>query len=92
MVVLIMTPSYQKELINQMRQLQSIKNQKQPKLKLFKKEILILRHFKFSYKKIAHWLNITYKVKVSLSQIHYMTTVMWKNDPFLESVKELPML
>lgn len=92
MVVLIMTPSYQKELINQMRQLQSIKNQKQPKLELFKKEILILRHFKFSYKKIAHWLNITYQVKVSLSQIHYMTTVMWKNDPFLESVKELPML
>lgn len=92
MVALTMSPDYQKELINQMRQLQSIKNQKQSKLESFKKEILTLRHFNFSYKKIIRWLNDTYQIKVSLSKIHYMTTVIWKNDPFLESVKELPML
>ncbi len=85
-----MKSHYQKELINQMRKTQCNKNKKSSKLEAFKKEILILRHFKFSYKKIAHWLDSTYQVKASLSQIHHMINYVWKDDPFLETINKHP--
>ena len=85
-----MNSNYRKELINQMNLLQDAKNQNTSKLEAFKKEILILRHYNFSYKKISNWLNQTHNMRASLSHIHYMTTSIWKNDPFLETIKSLP--
>ncbi len=83
----MMKPKIQKQLINQMRQIQDSKNKRTSKLESFKKEIIILRHFNFTYKEISIWLDKKHKTKASLSQIHYMITIVWKDDPFKEKIK-----
>ncbi|MCG9692917.1 hypothetical protein L1D55_14405 [Vibrio sp. Isolate22] len=84
-----MKPKYSESLINQMRQIQRDKKKKNSKLESFKKEILILRHVNLSYKKISIWLDNKHNTKASLSQIHYMTSVAWKDDPFLKDIKSM---
>ncbi|MFV8454175.1 hypothetical protein ACNO5M_03610 [Vibrio owensii] len=84
-----MKREYREGLINQMKQIQHNKKKKSSKLESFKKEILILRHVNLSYKKIAIWLDKKHCTKASLSQIHYMVSVAWKNDPFLKYIKSM---
>ncbi len=72
-----MHPNYKKKLINEMRQIQVNKRQRSSRLDQFKNEILILRHFKLSYDKIAKWLNEKYQIKISSRQIIYMVNNVW---------------
>lgn len=85
-----MKPSYRRRLINEMRQIQKLKNKRISKLEAFKKEILTLRQCNLSYQKVSDWLNKTHGIEVSTSQLHYMITIAWKDDPFLEKIREAP--
>jgi len=84
-----MKPKYQKEIAKQMRQTQRLKRKRKSKIEAFKKEILLLRHFNLSYQDISIWLDKKHNTKISLSQLHYMVTVGWKNDPFLYDIDKV---
>lgn len=83
-----MTPDYRERLINEMRQIQSLRKKKTSKLEAFKKEIIILRHFNHSYIKISHWLYSKRGISISPSQLSNLFNSTWKHDPFIEQVKK----
>jgi len=83
-----MLPVYKEKLIDEMRQIQQIKKKRTSKLEPFKAEILTLRQFNLSYKKIAKWIFNEYGVKTSSRQVYNMITTSWKNDPLIKKIKK----
>lgn len=83
-----MLPTDKERLINEMRQVQKIKNKRKSKLDPFKAEILILRQFNLSCEKIAKWLLEKHGIKTSSHQIFNMTTTSWKDDPLIAKIKK----
>ncbi|MFM2623583.1 MULTISPECIES: hypothetical protein [Vibrio harveyi group] len=83
-----MLPVDKERLINEMRQVQNVKNKRTSKLEPFKTEILILRQFNISCEKIAQWLLENHDLKTSSHQIFNMITTAWKDDPLIEKIKK----